>query len=211
MSSTPTSSATERKNGPRNGQVALYCVALLLVMIAAGYAAVPLYRIFCQQTGFNGTVSRVTRAPIGAPLAQKINVSFDTNVRGLPWVFKAEQPSQSLQIGATGLAFFTVTNTSDHPITGHAAYNVVPEQAGTYFHKLQCFCFTDQTIAAHTTKRFPVIYFVDNQFASDPDTKGFTDVTLSYTFFPAVNGASKSAKTDPAADPALGGTPRAGL
>jgi cytochrome c oxidase assembly protein subunit 11 len=203
MSSTPTSSVTERKNG----RVALYCVALLLVMIAAGYAAVPLYRIFCQQTGFNGTVSRVVRAPVGAPLAQKINVSFDTNVRGLPWVFKAEQASQSLQIGATGLAFFTVTNTSDHPVTGHAAYNVVPEQAGTYFHKLQCFCFTDQTIPAHATMRFPVVYFVDSQFASDPDTKGFTDVTLSYTFFPAVNGAAKSAKTDPA----LGGTPRAGL
>jgi len=207
MSSTPTSSATERKNG----RVALYCVALLLVMIAAGYAAVPLYRIFCQRTGFNGTVSRAVRAPVGAPLAQKINVSFDTNVRGLPWVFKAEQASQSLQIGATGLAFFTVTNTSDHPVTGHAAYNVVPEQAGTYFHKLQCFCFTDQTIAAHTTMRFPVVYFVDDQFASDPDTKAFTDVTLSYTFYPAVNGAAKSAKTDPAPEAGLGGKAQAGL
>jgi cytochrome c oxidase assembly protein subunit 11 len=182
-------------------------VALLLVMIAAGYAAVPLYRLFCQRTGFNGTVSRVVRAPVGVPLAQKLTVSFDTNVRGLPWVFKPEQASQSLQIGATGLAFFTVTNTSDHPITGHATYNVVPEQAGAYFHKLQCFCFSDQTIAAHTTMRFPVVYFVDGQFASDPDTKSFSDVTLSYTFFPAVGGAAKSAKSDPA----LGGTPRAGL
>jgi cytochrome c oxidase assembly protein subunit 11 len=207
MSSTPTSSVTERKNS----RVALYCVAVLLAMIAAGYAAVPLYRMFCQQTGFNGTVSRATRAPVGAVLAQKLNVSFDTNVRGLPWVFKAEQGSQSLQIGSTGLAFFTVTNTSDHPITGHAVYNVVPEQAGTYFHKLQCFCFTDQTIAAHTTMRFPVVYFVDTQFASDPDTKGFTDVTLSYTFYPAVNGAAKSAKTDPAPDRALGGKAQAGL
>ena len=193
--------------GRNNGRVALYCLAILLVMIAAGYAAVPLYRMFCQATGFNGTVSRRVAAPTATPLAQKVTVSFDTNVRGLPWVFKPEETHQSVQIGATGLAFFSVANTSDKPVTGHASYNVVPEQAGTYFHKLQCFCFTDQTIPAHTTLRFPVVYFIDNQFASDPDTKDFTDVTLSYTFFPAINGAAKSAKTDPA----LGGTPRAGL
>jgi len=211
MSSTPISSPPTGPSGPRNGRVALYCIALLVAMIAAGYAAVPLYRAFCQQTGFDGTVSRATKGPVGAPLAQKLTVSFDTNVRGLPWAFKPEQASQSLQIGATGLAFFTVTNTSDHPETGHATYNVVPLQAGTYFHKLQCFCFTDQTIPAHTTMRFPVIYFVDDQFASDPDTKGFTDVTLSYTFYPAVNGAPKSAKTDPAPDRALGGKAQAGL
>ena len=198
----PTGPSEAYRRGIR--RTAAVCVVVLVCMVGAAFAAVPLYRIFCQRTGFNGTVSRAVRAPVGAPLAQKINVSFDTNVRGLPWVFKAEQASQSLQIGATGLAFFTVTNTSDHPVTGHAAYNVVPEQAGTYFHKLQCFCFTDQTIPAHTTLRFPVVYFIDGQFASDPDTKDFTDVTLSYTFFPAPKPAAKTAQ-------ALGGAGVAGL
>ena len=207
MSLTPISSETQGLADRRNGRVALYCVALLVLMTAAGYAAVPLYRMFCQATGFNGTVSRVVKAPTAAPLNRTLDVSFDTNVRGLPWVFKAEQTSQTLKIGATGLAFFTVTNTADHPVTGHSAYNVVPEQAGAYVHKLQCFCFKDQTIPAHATMRFPVIYFIDTQYASDPDTKGYSDVTLSYTFFPADNPASKSAKSDPA----LGGTTRAGL
>lgn len=153
-------------------------------MTGAAFAAVPLYRLFCQTTGFAGTVSRVARAPDGAPLSRTLKIGFDTNVRGLPWIFKPEQTSQTLQIGATGLAFFTVTNTADHPLTGRAAYNVVPLQAGAYFHKLQCFCFSDQTIPAHATIRFPVVYFVDRKFASDPDTDTFTDVTLSYTFFP---------------------------
>jgi cytochrome c oxidase assembly protein subunit 11 len=177
-----------------NRRVVLYCIAVLVLMTAAGFAAVPLYRLFCQQTGFGGTVSRSTTGPTGVALARKLTVSFDTNVRGLPWAFTPDQASQSVNIGRTGLAFFTVTNRSDQPVTGHATYNVVPEQAGAYFHKLQCFCFTDQTIAAHTTIRFPVVYFVDPQFASDPDTKGFSDVTLSYTFFPAVKAATNAAK-----------------
>jgi cytochrome c oxidase assembly protein subunit 11 len=170
----------------KNTLVALICVGLFLLMTGAGFAAVPLYRKFCQATGFDGTVSRVSKAPDGTPLNRTLRVSFDTNVRGLPWAFKPEQASQTLQIGSTGLAFFTVTNNSNRPLTGHASYNVVPLQAGAYFHKLQCFCFSDQTIPAHATMRFPVVYFVDRQFAYDPDTKTFTDLTLSYTFYPAI-------------------------
>jgi len=187
----PTSSPEAHR---RNGRIALYCIAVLVLMTAAGFAAVPMYRIFCQRTGFGGTVSRAASGPVGAALAQKLTVTFDTNVRGLPWSFTPDQGAQSLNIGSTGLAFFTVTNRSDRPETGHAVYNVTPEQAGAYFHKLQCFCFTDQTIAPHTTMRFPVVYFVDRQFASDPDTKGYSDVTLSYTFFPAVQSATNAAK-----------------
>ncbi len=210
MSLTPISEApTPLSSGAKraNGRVVLYCLAVLVLMTAMGFAAVPLYRIFCQRTGFGGTVSRATTGPAGAVLAQKLTVTFDTNVRGLPWVFKPEQGSQTIHIGESGLAFFTVANTSDRAITGHATYNVVPEQAGAYFHKLQCFCFTDQTIAPHTSMRFPVVYFVDPQFASDPDTKGFSDVTLSYTFFPAVKTQANAAK----ADPGLGGRPQAAL
>ena len=160
-------------------------MAVLLLMTAAGFASVPLYRLFCQSTGFNGYVSRAKTAPTAAPLAQTLRVSFDTNIRDLPWTFRAEAGGQTIHIGKASLAFFDVTNNGDTPLTGHAVYNVVPEQAGAYFHKLQCFCFTDQTIAAHATMRFPVIYFVDPAFVTDPDTKDFTDVTLAYTFYPA--------------------------
>ena len=199
MSPTPASDPRQRSNG----RIVLACVVLLAVMTGAAFAAVPLYRMFCQRTGFGGTVSRAERAP-GVVLDRKLTVGFDTNVRGLPWTFKPVQTSQTLNLGATGLAFFTVTNNSDQPLTGRAAYNVSPDQAGAYFRKLQCFCFNDQTIAPHTTMKFPVVYFVDPKFATDPDTKSFTDVTLSYTFFPAPKPASKTAQ-------GLGGAGGAGL
>ena len=184
MSPTPTSSRGARANR----RVALICVGVFVAMTGAAFAAVPLYREFCQTTGFAGAVPRAQKAST-VVLDKRLTVSFDTNVRGLPWVFKPEQTSQSLRIGATGLAFFTVENLSDHPITGRASYNVAPDQAGAYFRKLQCFCFNDQTIPAHTTVKFPVLYFVDPQFAADPDTKGYTNLVLSYTFFPAPKGA----------------------
>jgi cytochrome c oxidase assembly protein subunit 11 len=168
----------------RNGQIVLICAVVFVGMTGASFAAVPLYRIFCQTTGFSGAIPRASRAP-GVVLDRKITVGFDTNVRGLPWTFEPAQRSQTLNLGETGLAFFTVTNNADHPLTGRAAYNVTPDQVGAYFRKLQCFCFNDQTIPAHTTMKFPVVYFVDPKFASDPDTRDYTDVTLSYTFFPA--------------------------
>jgi len=187
----------------RNARVALACAAVFVAMTGAAFAAVPLYRIFCQTTGFAGAIPRASRAP-GVVLDRKLTVGFDTNVRGLPWSFAPAQPSQTLNLGETGLAFFTVTNNSDAPLTGRAAYNVTPDQAGAYFRKLQCFCFNDQTIAAHATMRFPVVYFVDPKFASDPDTKDFTNVTLSYTFFPVTPPATKTAR-------GLGGAGGAGL
>jgi cytochrome c oxidase assembly protein subunit 11 len=184
--------ASDPRRG-RNTRVVLACVVVLVAMTGAAFAAVPLYRIFCQSTGFGGAVPRAARAP-GVVLDRKLTVGFDTNVRGLPWTFQPAQPSQTLNIGETGLAFFTVTNNSDTPLTGRAAYNVTPDQAGAYFRKLQCFCFNDQTIAAHTTMRFPVVYFVDPKFVSDPDTKDFTNVTLSYTFFPVAPSVAKTAQ-----------------
>ena len=176
-------------------------------MAGAAYASVPLYRAFCQATGFSGAVPRATVKPT-TMLDQKVTVTFDTNVRTLPWKFTPDQVHQTVRIGESGLAFFTVTNNGDQPLTGRAAYNVVPMQAGAYFRKLQCFCFSDQTIAAHTTMRFPVVYFVDPGFAKDDDTKATTDVTLSYTFFPAPAPAAKVA-SKPAQG--LGGRPGARL
>jgi|SRR5581483_1045485 len=194
----PTDPSAASTPARRNGRVALICVVVLAVMTGAAFAAVPLYREFCQRTGYAGTVRKAKAAP-GKVLDRRLTISFDTNVRGLPWTFTPDQRSQSVRIGDTGLAFFTVTNNSDKPLTGRAAYNVAPDLAGAYFEKLRCFCFDDQTIAAHATMHFPVVYFVDPKYASDPDTKGTSDVTLSYTFYPVQKPGPKTAQ-------ALGGT-----
>src|ERR1700694_4083277 len=170
------SPTSDSERGPRgNARGGLSCLAVLALMTGAAFAAVPLYRAFCQATGFAGAVPRAARAP-STVLAQRVTVSFDTNVRGLPWTFAPLQRSQTLRVGETGLAFFTVANDSDRPLTGRASYNVTPGQVGAYLRKLQCFCFNDQTIPAHTTVKFPVLYFIDPGFASDPDTKGYTNL-----------------------------------
>ena len=171
----------------RNLRVALICGATFVVMTGAAFASVPLYRAFCQLTGFDGATRRADSAS-DTVIGQTLTVSFDTNVRGLPWTFTADQSAQTMKIGETKLALFKVTNTSDKPITGHAVFNVVPEQAGPYFRKLDCFCFTNQTIAANTTVDMPVLYFIDPAYAEDINTKGKGAVTLSYTFYPAADG-----------------------
>ncbi|AQR60932.1 cytochrome c oxidase assembly protein [Brevundimonas sp. LM2] len=163
--------------------IALACAAGVLTMTGAAFAAVPLYQLFCQVTGFDGTVRRADAAPTEM-LDQLVTVRFDTNVRNLPMTFRAEQVTQKVRIGETGLAYFDVTNTSDQPIQARAGYNVVPERTGQYFQKLQCFCFDDQTIAAGETRKFPVQYFVAPEMASDAETRGVQEITLSYTFYP---------------------------
>jgi cytochrome c oxidase assembly protein subunit 11 len=196
----------------RNTRVALICCLGLSGMVGAAYAAVPLYKLFCQVTGFDGTVRKASVAP-DRILDRKVAVRFDANVRSLPWDFTTEQVSQDIKIGATGLAFFKVTNKGDKPFTGRAMYNVVPEQAGPYFQKLECFCFTNQTIQPGETVEFPVVYFVDPAYADDPETKGKSEITLSYTFFPAVDdglGQKQAASTPRIVQP-LGGKPAGAL
>ncbi|HEX3888953.1 MAG TPA: cytochrome c oxidase assembly protein [Phenylobacterium sp.] len=170
----------------RNRNVALVCTVVFLGMVGAAFAAVPAYRAFCQVTGYGGTIRRATVAP-DKVLGQTITVGFDTNVRGLPWDFVPEQTSQTMKIGETKLAFFKVTNRADHAITARALYNVAPQQAGAYFHKLQCFCFSDQTVGAGQTVEMPVLYFVDPKYVDDINTRGQYALTLSYTFFPAAD------------------------
>nr|WP_295111279.1 cytochrome c oxidase assembly protein [uncultured Caulobacter sp.] len=214
----------QERTARRNGKVALICAAAFFGMIGAAYAAVPLYKLFCQATGFDGTVRKAQAAPTTI-LARKVTIRFDANIRELPWQFQTLQASQDIRIGDTGLAFFKVTNPTDKPQTGRALYNVVPESAGPYFQKLECFCFSSQTIQPHQTVEFPVVYFVDPKFADDPETKGKNEITLSYTFFPAVDdgkagpagAAGKTKKADVAAattprivEP-LGGAPSRGL
>lgn len=190
----------------RNARIAIYCGIALFGMVGAAYASVPLYRAFCQLTGFDGTIRKAEAAPAKV-LDRKLLIRFDANVRDLPWDFKPSQVTQEVKIGATGLAFYKVTNNGRTPVTGRASYNVVPESAGAYFQKLECFCFNDQTIQPGQTVEFPVVYFVDPQFATDFETKGKTEVTLSYTFFPVETQQA----TAPKAPSPLGGAAKAGL
>lgn len=194
--------------GRRNRRLAIICAVVFVGMIAAAYAAVPLYRMFCQVTGFNGAVRKAEAAPTQV-LDKTVEIRFDANVRKLPWKFEAEQTSQVVKIGATNLAFYRVTNTGSQPMTARAAYNVVPEQAGAYFQKLECFCFKDQTVQPGQTVEFPVVYFVDPRFATDRETKDQPTITLSYTFFPATDAPAQdtnaSSETTKGAN-ALGGS-----
>jgi cytochrome c oxidase assembly protein subunit 11 len=163
-------------------------------MLGLGFAAVPLYRLFCQVTGYAGTTQRATDAQAvdAAQLAQRlkgsaggptISIRFDSQVeRGMPWTFKPLQTTHTIAIGERDMALFLAENNSDHPITGAATFNVVPEQTGAYFNKIQCFCFTQQTLQPHQAVRMPVIYYVDPKILQDPDAKDVQQITLSYTF-----------------------------
>lgn len=178
-----------------NARLALVCATVFVAMVGAAFASVPFYRAFCQATGFAGAVRRgvppVTRQSAAmAGSSRLVTVRFDTNVRDLAWKFTPLQASQTLHPGDTKLAFFQATNTGRAPVTGRAIYNVVPLSAGPYFSKLECFCFKNQTIAPGETVRFPVVYLVDARYGTDADTRGAPDITLSYTFFPAVTAAA---------------------
>jgi cytochrome c oxidase assembly protein subunit 11 len=178
-----------RGDGRGNIRVALICAVVFVAMVGAAFAAVPFYRAFCQATGFNGAVKRAAPTSASTISAKTIVVRFDTNVRrGLTWTFQPEQASQTVHLGENKLAFFRATNTGDKAVTGRALYNVLPESAGPYFSKLECFCFKNQTLKPGESAEFPVVYTVDPRFATDPDTRTQGEITLSYTFFPAVDG-----------------------
>ena len=169
----------------RNRRVALYAGAFVLAMFGMGFASVPLYRMFCQVTGFNGTTQRATSAEAGAVqvAAQSIAVRFDGNVEaGMPWRFGPEQVTQTMRIGERRIAYFRAENLSDKPITGVASFNVSPESVGLYFKKIACFCFNQQTLAPHQSVLMPVQYFVDPAILKDPETAKISEITLSYTF-----------------------------
>jgi len=166
-----------------HGLVALSLAGLVAGMVGLSFAAVPLYRIFCQATGYNGTPQRAAAAPKEV-LDKTIRIRFDGNVdHGLPWRFAPEKASMDVKIGETTLAYFKATNLSDSAITGAAVFNVAPEQAGLYFTKIECFCFKQQTLAAGQTAEMPVTFFVDPKIVDDADTKNIDEITLSYTFY----------------------------
>src|SRR3954447_18469529 len=169
----------------RDAVVAATCGFVVVLMVGASYAAVPFYNWFCRATGFNGTTQVATSAPASSPLSRKIAVRFDANVApGLPWKFEAEQTEIELNIGQVATVFYTVTNQSARPTTGQAAYNVAPLTVGAYFQKINCFCFTEQTMAAGEKREMPVVFYVDPALVADPENDGLNTITLSYTFYP---------------------------
>jgi cytochrome c oxidase assembly protein subunit 11 len=167
----------------RNTKTALLMALIVAAMIGLAFASVPLFRIFCEATGFAGTPQRADKAP-GA-VAGQVGVRFDANVHpGLPWRFEPEQTTVRVKPGARTQIFYRAQNLSAKTITGQAVFNVSPDQVGKYFKKIQCFCFTEQTLKAGETKDMPVVFFVDPAIKQDPDTEDIDEITLSYTFYP---------------------------
>ncbi|MGH6927977.1 MAG: cytochrome c oxidase assembly protein, partial [Dongiaceae bacterium] len=149
------------------------------------YASVPLYRLFCQVTGYGGATQQAADGPVAVP-GTAITVRLDANVNSrLPWRFAAEQPQVRLALGETVTMLYRAENLSDRPIVGTATFNVTPFAAGPYFDKIQCFCFQAQALAPGESAELPVTFFVDPAILDDPETKDIQTITLSYTFFRA--------------------------
>jgi cytochrome c oxidase assembly protein subunit 11 len=168
---------------------------LMAALIAAGmvglaYASVPLYRIFCQVTGFGGTTQAGSVSGLATPEqlqalgGKTIKVRFDGNVRGLSWNFAPVDNRVEIKIGEQAMAYYSAVSTSDRPTTGTATFNVSPAAAGKYFVKIQCFCFNEQTLAPGQKVEMPIVYYVDPAILDDPDARKIDEITLSYTFFP---------------------------
>jgi cytochrome c oxidase assembly protein subunit 11 len=169
----------------KNRRTAMYAATFALSMLGLGFASVPLYRLFCQVTGFGGTTQRVDEAQAAtvSDAGKTISIRFDANVeRGMPWQFKPTQTTDTVSIGVRDMTVYTAKNTSAEPIKGMATFNVEPEQAGKYFNKVQCFCFTEQVLQPGEEVRMPVLYYVDPKIITDPDTRDIEQITLSYTF-----------------------------
>ena len=171
------------KGERRDGAVALALVGLVAGMTGLAFASVPLYRMFCQATGYGGVPQRAERGA-NEILDRTIRIRFDANVdHALPWTFAPVQRVIDVKIGETTLAFFKACNTSNAQVSGTAVFNVVPELAGRYFTKIECFCFKQQTLAAGASVEMPVTFFVDPKIVDDEDTKNISEITLSYTFY----------------------------
>ena len=175
-----------------NRRVVLVCLTALLSMGAMTWAAVPLYRLFCQVTGYGGTPMRADQAPTVVS-DHTVTVRFDANVTpGMPWTFEPEQRMVTLKLGENALAFYKAHNNSDAPVTGTASFNVSPDAAGAFFSKIECFCFTEQTLAPGESIDMPVSFFVDPSILEDRDARVIKEITLSYTFYPVAGTGAKA-------------------
>ncbi|MEE4199476.1 cytochrome c oxidase assembly protein [Erythrobacter sp.] len=183
MATTTFDSDTARRNA-RTGMLAILGA---LAMLGLGYAAVPLYDLFCRVTGFGGTTQIATdaqaNAAASAGITRDISIRFDASTaRNVPWQFAPSQSTDTVRIGQRDLATYVAKNDSSLPITGTATFNVEPSQAGKYFHKIQCFCFTEQTLAPGQEVTMPVLYYVDPAILEDDVIGDIEQITLSYTF-----------------------------
>ncbi len=171
----------------KNSRTALTMALIVVGMLALAFASVPLYRWFCDVTGFAGTPLRAEQAP-GA-VAGEVGVRFDANVHpGLPWRFEPVDKTVRVAPGAKTQISYRSKNLAARPITGRAVFNVSPGLAAKYFRKIECFCFTEQTLKAGEDVDMPVIFFVDPAITKDPDTRNIDEITLSYTFYPVETG-----------------------
>ena len=184
----------------RHRRLALVLVAGVAAMIGLTYASVPFYRIFCQVTGFGGYTQRADHAP-SAALERMVTVRFNADVNvGLPWLFAPLQREVRVHVGETGMAYFRAQNMASRRVTGQATFNVTPDKAGLYFTKIACFCFNEQALDPGQSVDMPVTFFVDPKLASDPKMADVQTITLSYTFFRAVDdGVQTSQLAKPAA------------
>jgi cytochrome c oxidase assembly protein subunit 11 len=183
----------------RNYRVGVWLAGVVVVMVGLAFASVPLYRLFCQVTGFGGTPMLAEKAP-DVITNRMLTVRFDANVApGLDWDFKPEQQSIQVRAGEPFLAYYRVTNRSNRPLVGTATYNVTPLKVGKYFSKIECFCFTKQPLAPGQTARLPLQFFVDPAIVNDPHMREVGAITLSYTFFQDRDDTLASNTTRPSA------------
>ncbi|MEM6909771.1 MAG: cytochrome c oxidase assembly protein [Pseudomonadota bacterium] len=195
MTRSPLVQAADR----RNQAVAGLALAGALFMLGLGYAAVPLYDLFCRVTGFGGTTQIASETDAARAEAtgidEQISIRFDASTAlGVPWEFKPTQATDTVTIGQRDLATYIAHNTSSEAITGTASFNVEPAQAGRYFHKIQCFCFTEQTLAPGEQVTMPVLYYVDPAMLDDELMADVEQITLSYTFHRAQEPVSLGLK-----------------
>lgn len=179
----------------RNGSTAIVLLTVVGGMVGLAYASVPLYQLFCQVTGYGGTPKTEAQAPV-AVTDKTIVIRFDSNISPkLGWRFKPEQKEMTVRIGETYLAAYQATSLESHTTTGTASYNVTPFKAGAYFSKVDCFCFTEQTLTAGQKADMPVSFYVDPAILTDPSTQDLKTITLSYTFFPVIEEEAKPEPT----------------
>ena len=184
----------------RDMMVASVCGVVVAAMIGLSYASVPFYNWFCRTTGYGGTTQVSEKAPDHV-LARTIAIRFDSNVApGLPWKFEPEKNEIKVRIGEVTTAHYKVTNMAAREITAQAGYNVSPPQVGGYFNKINCFCFTQQTMKPGETREMTVVFYVDPSIAKDSDQDDLNTITLSYTFYRIPNPEKPVAQV-PQADP----------
>jgi cytochrome c oxidase assembly protein subunit 11 len=170
----------------RNRIVAATLLGVAAGMVSLSFAAVPLYDLFCDLTGYGGRTQRAESAA-DRTLERGVIVRFDANISGLPWQFRPEVPQLHVKVGETALVNFIAENTGSIPTVGTATFNVQPDTAGIYFNKIECFCFTEQPLAPGERVEMPVQFFVSPDLDSDRQLNATRTITLSYTFFPAID------------------------